>query len=240
MRFVIHGWKCIDLRPPRCLETDTKRRVKFGITSTVVRKQADIQPGINIANYEMLDHFDAHAFEGLVIDESSILKSYSGKFRKTITTFGSTIPYRLACTATPAPNDIGEIINHAEFLGIMSGREILALFFVQDFKATSHSWRLKGHARKDFWQWLASWCRAFRMPEDLGFENNGFDLPPLNIQHHITETNPFDQGTLFTIEANTLDEQRAARRKSLPDRLLKAQELIGDSTDQCSYGVISI
>jgi superfamily II DNA or RNA helicase len=228
-----HTGKDILLLAPLAVSKQTHREgIKFGIPSTVVRKQADVKPGINIANYEMLHHFDRNAFVGLVIDESSILKSYSGKFRKAITEFAEAIPYRLACTATPAPNDTMEIINHAEFLGIMSGREILALFFVQDFKATSHTWKLKGHAKEEFWKWLASWCRAFRLPQDLGFDNNGFILPPLKIKQHATKIEQFSSGTLFALEAKTLDEQRHSRRTSLRKRVIRCKKIVAKRENQ--------
>jgi DNA modification methylase len=218
---------------PLAVSLQTQREGdKFGIAVNVCRKQVDVKPGINITNYEMLPHFDKDAFGGLVLDESSILKGIYGKLRRSITDFGLDIPYRLACTATPAPNDLFEIINHAEYLGVMTEKEILATFFTQDFTATSHKWKLKGHGSQDFWKWLASWARAFRKPSDLGFNDEKFILPPLNLHHCVVETNPIDQGTLFTLEANTLQEQRDARRKSLPDRLQKAQDLIGDSEEQ--------
>ena len=112
-----------------------------------------------------MQHFDAADFVGIVLDESSILKAFGGKLRQEITEFASTIPYRLGASATPAPNDLIELTNHAEFLDVMNGKEIIALFFTQDGN-TTHKWRLKGHAKQDFWKWLASWsvvCAAWEV-----------------------------------------------------------------------------
>jgi len=203
---------------------------KFGVNVHICRKQADIQPGVNIANYEMLHHFEAKGLSGIVLDESSILKGIGAKTRIALTSFAQTIPYRLACTATPSPNDTSELINHAEFLGVMQGKEILAIFFIQDFKATSHKWRLKGHAQKDFWKWLASWARAFRLPSDLGFDDHDFILPAMHMHHHVTDNQLFDNGMLFTLEAKGLQEQREARRSSLVDRVKLCADLINNDT----------
>jgi len=120
----------------------------------------------------------------------------------------------------------------------MNEKEVLAIFFIQDFNATSHKWRLKGHAQQDFWKWLASWSRAFRMPSDLGFSDDGFILPPLNIEHHVTTTELFTNGMLFSVEANTLNEQRAARRNSLNDRVERCVELINAYEDQTAQWLI--
>jgi DNA modification methylase len=202
---------------------------KFGVPVTVCRSQADVQMGVNITNYEMLAHFDRAAFGGLVLDESSILKAFDGVTRKALTEFGRAIPYRLCCTATPAPNDLIELTNHAEFLDIMSGKEIVALYFTQDGN-TTHAWRLKGHARRDFWRWLASWSVAMRRPSDLGYSDDGFTLPPLRYeQHHVAGV---ATNTLFPVEALTLQERQAARRVSTPDRVAVAAEMINASDRQ--------
>lgn len=212
---------------PLAVSHQTKREgEKFGIPVHVCRGQAEMEPGINITNYEMLKNFDAKRITGLVLDESSILKGYGGEFRKAVTEFATQIPYRLACTATPAPNDTMEIVNHSEFLGVMSGKEVLALFFTQDFTHESHKWRLKGHATKPFWSWLASWALAMCMPSDLGFDNNGFVLPPLNIKQHTVETDPMATGTLFAMETKTLEDQRRTRRETLEQRVAKVAELV--------------
>lgn len=202
---------------------------KFGVPVTVCRTQADVRPGVNITNYEMLPHFHAASFTGVVIDESSILKSFGGIVRKALTEFGGAIPFRLACTATPAPNDLLELSNHAEFLEIAKGKEIIALFFTQDGN-TTHQWRLKGHARGDFWRWMASWSVALRRPSDLGYSDDGFILPPLQMHQH-TVSAVAAPGTMFALEALTLQERQQARRDSLPDRVAAAAALVNASDE---------
>lgn len=215
---------------PLAVAKQTQREgEKFDIPVTVCRTQRDVTPGINVANYEMLPHFDHAAFGGIVLDESSILKAFDGKTRKELTAFGAPIPFRLCCSATPAPNDLVELTNHSEFLSIMSGKEIIALFFTQDGN-TTHAWRLKGHAREDFWRWLALWAVAVRMPSDLGFANDAFVLPPMC--HHQVEVkaNPIE-GELFVREAQTLSDRRAARVASLTERVEAAARLVNASAD---------
>ncbi len=210
---------------------------KFNIEVNICRGQSDIKPGINIANYEILHKFECDSFGGIVLDESSILKSYGGKYRKDLTIFSRDINYRLACTATPAPNDLIELINHAEFLDVMRGKEMIALYFTQDGN-TTHKWRLKKYAQKDFWKWIATWGVALRKPEDLGFKHDEFILPDLNVVKCITMSKP-TEGHLFAIEAIGLREQRIAQRSSLSHRLEKTIQIINNSEDQwliwCNY-----
>ena len=204
---------------------------KFGVAVNQCRRQSHVKDGLNITNYEMLEHFDADAFGAIVLDESSILKSFDGKFRSLVTAFGKRIPLRLACTATPAPNDIMEICNHADFLDIMSAKEILALFFRLDGNS-SHNWRLKGHAEADFWRWMASWCIAMRKPSDIGGEDGRFILPPLTVKQSVVESkNPTD-GYLFAVEAQTLQERRSARKASIDERIAEAARIVAEKPDE--------
>ena len=190
---------------------------KFDIPVHLCRRQSDIKPGINITNYEMMQHYDCSQFAGIVLDESSILKGFGGKYRKELNIFAENIPYRLCCTATPAPNDYIELINHAEFLGIMHGKEMIALFFTTDGN-TTHKWRLKGHAVEKFWEWMASWSAALRKPSDISFDDDGFILPPIKFfKTEVPSEAPEEY--LFAIEAQTLNDQRRAQRESLPRRL---------------------
>lgn len=215
---------------PLAVSRQTRREgEKFGVQVHVCRTQGDVRPGVNIANYEMLSHFRPEAFGGIVLDESSILKAFGGVMRKEITDFGRQIPYRLACTATPAPNDLIELTNHAEFLEIMEGKEIIALFFTQDGN-TTHRWRLKGHAREDFWRWMASWSVALRKPSDLGYSDEGFVLPPLRF-HQVTVDVATPQSTLFPVEALTLLERQRARRESISDRVRACAERVNGSSE---------
>lgn len=219
------------LAPLAVAEQTVREASRFGITITFCRSQADVQPGINITNYDRLHHFDPEAFGAIVLDESSILKAFDGKTRKQIEAFASTIPYRLACTATPAPNDLIELTNHAEFLGVMKGKEIIALFFTQDGN-TTHAWRLKGHAKADFWRWMSSWALAIRKPSDLGFSDDGYDLPALNVHQVTVESEPAADGALFALEAEGLLERQRARRRSLPDRVQACAALVNAHADE--------
>ena len=203
---------------------------KFGVTVRYARQQSDVQPGVTIANYEMLEHFDASYFTGIVLDESSILKSYDGKTRTTIINTFKQTPFRLACTATPAPNDYMELGNHAEFLGVMSRVEMLSMFFVHDGGETQ-KWRLKGHAESEFWKWLASWAVCIRKPSDLGYDDGDFTLPEL-VMHQITVKidDPSD-GFLFPVEASTLQERLRARRDTIAERIAHCATVV-NGTDE--------
>lgn len=201
-----------------------------GIEINLCDEQSDVRPGINIANYEKLHKFDPDKFKGIVLDESSILKSYSGKIRNQIIDSFRNTPYRLACTATPAPNDYMELGNHAEFLGVMSRSEMLSMFFVHDGGETQ-KWRLKGHAEDKFWEWVASWAVMLQNPSDLGYEDGDYILPPLNIIDHVVKTSTTSEGFLFAVEAKTLQERQQARRDSIEQRVAQAADL-ANSTDK--------
>lgn len=190
----------------------------------------DVRPGINITNYERLEKFSPEPFSGIILDESSILKGQFGKISKSLREFADGIPYRLPASATPAPNDFEELIRHAEFLGIMSESEIKALFFTQDGN-TSNKFRLKRHAEQHFWEWMASWSVAIRMPSDLGYENGDFVLPPLEVHQHTVDIESYQAGTLFAMEATTLQEQRTVSRNSIDDRVAVAAEMINGSNE---------
>jgi DNA modification methylase len=204
---------------------------KFGIEAHVAVEQSDVvRPGIYITNYEKLHHFDPSAFGGVVLDESSILKSFTGTTRnQLIEAFGNT-PMRLACTATPAPNDHMELGNHSEFLGVLTRTEMLSTFFVHDGGETS-KWRLKGHAEEEYWKWVCAWAVMLRQPSDLGYDNDGFVLPPLNYHHHVVKNTRHLDGFLFATEAQSLMERRQARRNSLNERVEMCAALVNESTE---------
>jgi DNA modification methylase len=204
---------------------------KFGIKVTYHREQPADPQGVIIANYEMMDRFDFSAFAGLVLDESSILKSYAGKTCQSIIDASRSVPFRLSCTATPSPNDFEELGNQAEFVGVMSREEMLAMFFTHDGGDTS-KWRLKGHGEKRFWEWLATWAVVIRKPSDLGFDDGAYNLPPLHIHEHIIESNKAAEGQLFYMPAMGLNEQRAAKRESMSDRVGVLSELVNESNEQ--------
>jgi hypothetical protein len=187
---------------------------------------ADASPArIQITNYERLKDFNAASYSAVVLDESSILKAFDGKTRtKLIQTFART-PYRLCCTATPSPNDIAELANHAEFLGLMTRAEFLATWFVHD----DAGWRMKRHAVQPFYRWLSSWAVAFRRPSDLGYDNGGFNLPPLKIVDHVVE-GADTAGALFPeLGLKGLTGRLVSRRASLDSRIAVAVNLANGS-----------
>ena len=216
---------------PLCVSQQTvEEAAKFGISVRYVRDQSQVEPGISITNYEMLKHFDPAQFVGIVLDESSILKDHTSKTRQMIIDMFSRTPYRLSCTATPSPNDFMELGNQAEFLGVMSAVEMLAMYFVHDGGETS-KWRLKGHGKTRFWEWMASWAICIKNPSDLGYDGSRYVLPALNIHEHVVESAPLD-GQLFAGVAQTLSERRQAKRGSLEDRVAKAAELVNASDEE--------
>lgn len=205
--------------------------IRLGIAVTHCREARDVSSGINVTNYERLERFDCSMFGGVVLDESSILKSYDSKTRGALIASFSATPFRLACTATPAPNDHMELGNHAEFLGVMSRTEMLSMFFVHDGGSTQ-SWRLKGHAEDDFWRWVCSWAVCLSRPSDLGYSNTGYDLPPLSITEHVVQSDVKQNGLLFSMDASTLEDQRAARKASMKDRVGLCAALVNASDEQ--------
>lgn len=221
--------RCLILAPLAVASQTVAEGRKFDIEVHQVRRQSEVDDClIHIANYEMLEHFDPDYFQAVVLDESSILKSMDGKTRtKLIATFKDT-PYRLCCTATPAPNDIAEIANHAEFLGIMSRVEMLASFFVHD----DEGWRLKGHATEPFYRWLASWAMVVKKPSDLGYEDDGFILPKLNVQVHYVESDYRPEGQLFATKLSGIKGRHGARRDSMAQRISKMESLVAAEPDE--------
>ncbi len=200
---------------------------KLGIDVQYCRHQHEVTGPITITNYEMVHEFDPAQFAGVVLDESSILKNYTGKVRNQLVEQFADTDYKLCCTATPAPNDIAEIANHAEFLGIMSRVEMLAAFFVHDDKG----WRLKGHAIKPFYQWMASWGMAVKRPSDLGYSDDGFELPPLTVESEIVESPWIPDGQLFASHLKGITERASVRKATLAERSQAAADLINQSPD---------
>jgi DNA modification methylase len=178
----------------------------------------------------MLGHFTPDVLAGLVLDESSILKSYDGKTRTEIIAFAERVPFRLACTATPAPNDPAELCNHAEFLGVMTESEVKALYFTTD--GTTTRWRLKGHSHEAFYRWMASWAVAMGKPSDLGFDDGAFALPPLDVCELVVPGENITPDALFTSERIDMNERRQARRASLEERVKAAARLANGTDDQ--------
>lgn len=217
------GGKVLVLAPLCVAQQTVREGNKFGIESKYMREPGFCNPMIHVTNYEMLKNFDPSDYNAIVLDESSILKGMDGRLRRQITEFAALIPYRLSCTATPSPNDFMELGTQSEFLGVMSQIEMLATFFIHDGADTS-KWRLKGHARKRFWEWLSTWSVVIRNPSDLGYSGDGYDLPPLNLYEHIVETEPTDD--MFVSIAQGLQERNQARRDSVLMRSEKAAEIM--------------
>lgn len=198
---------------------------------TICRKQEDVKDGINITNYEMIEHFNTSSFIAVVLDESSILKSFNSRTTvEFIDKFRNT-PYKMCCTATISPNDYTEAGNTCEFLGIMSRAEMLATYFVHDGGKTSE-WRLKKAAVNKYWEWFATWAICFNNPNELGYEIDGYDLPQLNIHTIITESKIGEYEFVAKV-AETLQERREARKESMEDRTDKAKEIAESEESQC-------
>jgi hypothetical protein len=215
---------------PLAVAQQTQREgYKFGIDVGIARKQSDVSQKITVTNYEMLEHFDFGDFAGLVLDESSILKAQDGKTRERIIELSQQVPFRLACTATPAPNDYMELGNHADFLGSMSRAEMLSMFFVHDGGETQ-KWRLKGHAQNEFWRWVCSWAIMIRKPSDLGYSDDGFELPEMKIHEVTVGVEKPTTGFLFAVEAATLQERLRARRETVADRVAAAAKIANATT----------
>lgn len=209
---------------------------KFGIPSVAyARDHSEIASSIVVTNYDRIEKFDLSKFVAVVLDESSIIKAHASKTRALLIDLCKNIPYRLCCTATPAPNDYIELGNHAEFLGVMTQKEMLATWFVHDgsMKATNvknkgkkptAEWRLKGHAEQEFWQWLSTWSVMLRHPRELGYDEPGYDLPPLH-KHQITVPSDLPP-------ALTLMERRRAKRDSIAERVRIAADLVNASPER--------
>lgn len=208
---------------PLCVAEQTVAEgVKFGVAVHYAKTQEDAgQHRIVITNYERIDAFAVGEFTGVVLDESSILKAFDGKTRTKLIDLFQRTPYRLCCTATPSPNDISELANHAEFLGLMTRAEFLATWFVHD----DEGWRMKKHAVQPFYRWLASWALAVRKPSDLGYADDGFVLPKLNIRQHIVETDNLGVTLFPELGLKGIGGRMAARKASLSERLQVAAQL---------------
>ena len=218
-----HGGMVLIVAPLAVAAQTCREGYAFGIDVNRCRTRDDLQDGINITNYEMLQHFEGVDFSGVVLDESSILKSYTGAIRNQIIDQFKFTPFKLACTATPAPNDYMELGNHSEFLGCMDRTEMLAMFFIHDGGDTS-KWRLKGHASSKFWDWVSSWACMVTKPSDLGYDDGSFELPPLDIDTHVIDSGMNQDGRLFAVTETTLSEQQKARRSTIE---LKADRIAG-------------
>lgn len=229
------GKSVLMLAPLAVAQQHVREAEKFGIPHVgVVRSEDEIGArGIYVTNYDRLDKFDPARFGGVILDESSILKGFNGKTTKRLIEAFAKTPFRLACTATPAPNDHTELGTHAEFLGVMRREEMLPIWFINDTMDTG-TWRIKGHARASFWSWVASWSRCVSRPSDIGFDDTGYDLPPLTIEHHEVKADRTGaageekngQARLFRIPDTSATSIHHEKRLTIEDRARRVADLV--------------
>lgn len=205
-----------------CAQT-VREAAKINVTATYCRDASAMSgPGVYVTNYEMAEHFPPELFDAVVLDEASILKNSAGATRNMLIAHFEPVPYRLACTATPAPNDPEELTSQAEFLGHMSRSHMLAAYFIHD----SDGWRLKGHARAPMLKWMATWATAIRMPSDMGYPDDGYDLPGLEIVSELIPVEIDVEGQLFATDLGGVSGRANIRRETLAARVQRAVDLV--------------
>lgn len=225
--------------PPAVGWQMAEEAAKFGIDAAVSR-DGSLPAPVVITNYERLHRFQPDRFAGMVCDESSILKSFDGQTRAAVTEFMRTLPHRLLGTATAAPNDYVELGTSSEALGYLGHTDMLGRWFTNKEKTiAAHGgrwragagelWRFKGHAENAFWRWVTSWARAMRRPSDLGFDDAGFDLPPLQVRQHVVDARETREGVLFDLPAHGLAEERDEARRTIAERCEAAAERLADA-----------
>jgi DNA modification methylase len=213
--------KVLILAPLAVVGQTIQEGLKFGINMT----------NIDVQNYEQLDNIDCSIYSGVVLDESSILKNFEGATKKQIIDNFISTHYKLACTATPSPNDPMELGNHSEFLDVMSRNEMLAMYFVHDGGETA-KWRLKGHAVKMFYQFVGSWAIMLNKPMDIGFEMIGYDLPKLNLLENQIKTPKRDNGSLFNDAIISATNFNAELRLTKIERLDEVVKLVNEKPNE--------
>lgn len=222
------GGRALIVAPLAVCQQTIREGAKLDVPMRYLRED-DGQPGIIVTNYEMASRFDPTTLAAVVLDEASILKQADGKTRTMLIKHFAPVRARLACTATPAPNDPEELTSQAEFLGVMPRVEMLAAYFVHD----DSGWRLKGHAAGPMYHWMTSWAVALRKPSDIGYSNDGYDLPPLNIIPEIVTTNvPPPEGELFWGTIGGVGGRAKVRRETLTERVSRAVELVKTESDE--------
>lgn len=221
--------KALILTPLAVAHQIEKEGLRFGYEARVVREQSQVKAGINICNYDRLDKIDPDSFGAVALDESSILKSFAGKTSRALISTFARHTFKLSATATPAPNDHMELGTHSEFCSIMQSNEMLSRFFINDASTASQQWRLKRHGVVPFWDWMASWSRCAQMPSDLGFHDEGFDLPKLHVTKHTAhQSAPVLTDSLFGSEAVSATNMHDIKRQTAEARAEAAASLVGD------------
>jgi DNA modification methylase/superfamily II DNA or RNA helicase len=219
-------------------QTVNEARKHLNMDVRYVRSQTDVKPDecrVYITNYEMLEHFDSAAFGAVILDESSLLKNYSGATKRAIITAFKNTPYKLCCTATPAPNDLLEIGNHAEFLNVMTSKQMISVFFIQNDRRDGQDFRLKRHAVDRFYEWLSSWAVALKKPSDIGdYDDTGYNLPELNLEVHYINSDYTPKGMLpgFGVGAISATDAKKVRRATIDARAAFTAPHINASSDQ--------
>ncbi len=226
------GERTLILAPLAVAQQTIREAQALDIEVTYARRQEEASGDIVITNYERLNGFDASEFGAIVLDESSILKAYSGVVKRAlIVTFAST-PWRLCCTATPAPNDIEELCNHAHFLGVMTPSEMRSTFFIADSRGEFMRYRLKKHAKTAYYRWMASWAMAVKTPSDLGYDDAGFALPALSVDTAVVDTDWKPQGKFFAVGLQGITERAQVRRETVAERVARAADIIRAEPDE--------
>ena len=223
------GERGLILAPLAVAQQTIREAAAIGVPVEYVHDAAEAERAgsqVVITNYDRLHLMDPARFGAVVLDESSILKAFSGTTKRALVASFKDTPYRLCCTATPAPNDIEELCNHADFLGLMTPAEMRSTFFIADSRGEFMRYRLKGHAHQAFYDWLASWAIACRTPSDLGFSDDGYILPPLNINDHFIETDWAAEGELFTPRLGGVTHRSQVRKDTLVERVEATAALV--------------
>lgn len=225
----LSGSTALVVAPLAVCEQTVREAAKLGIRATYVRHGEQITgPGIWVTNYEMAPHFPAALLDAVVLDESSILKQSNGATRTMLIEHFRSVPHRLACSATPAPNDPEELTSQSEWLGRMSRSHMLAAYFIHD----SDGWRLKGHAKAPMMRWMTQWAVAIRKPSDMGYDDTGYDLPGLNITPHLLAVDIQPEYQLFATEIGGVSGRAMVRRQTLEARCAEATGLVASEPDE--------
>lgn len=234
---VEHTNKPVLLLCPLGVRQQTIREAKkFGIrvNCKIVNEASEVEIGINVVNYDKLHLIDCSVFSGIILDESSVLKNFTGKIKQALIESFSSTPYRLCCTATPAPNDHMELGNHADFLGIMPSSEMLSRWFINDTMKAG-GYRLKQHGQADFWRWVASWAVCISKPSDIGDDDAGYVLPELEVRRHVVTADIDDapEGMLFNVSGVSATSIHDEKRLTLTARTERTVELLAEIDDAC-------
>lgn len=215
------------------IQTATEEAPMFGYQVKLCRKLSDVEKGLNITNYDMVEHFQNHSWGGVVLDESSILKNFTGSTRMILKKIFDDVPYKLCASATPAPNEFMELLNQVDFLGIMDTAKALSNFFINDFK--TGQWRLKGHATDAFWQWVCSWALIIDKPSDIGFDDTKYQLPPLHVHEVVIKIDEFNEdlseGMFREVQLSATGFHKE-KRNTADARAKKTAEIIKQNPDK--------